>query len=101
MSHIRFAGRRIMLPRHRVLRAGLGVGLIAGGLVGFLPVLGYWMIPLGLGVLATDFHPARRLYRRLTVTTGNYLHRRWPGAAKKAGYGTPKPQRSEAGKVPR
>ena len=101
MSHIRFAGRRIVLPRHPVLRALLGVSLIAGGLLGFLPVLGYWMIPLGLGVLAADHHPARRLYRRLTVKMGNYLHRRWPGAAKKAGYGPARPHRSTAARARR
>ena len=39
MSHVRFAGRRIMLPRHPLLRALLGIALIVGGLLGFLPIL--------------------------------------------------------------
>lgn len=94
MSHIRFAGRRIMLPKHPVLRALLGVALIIGGVLGFLPVLGYWMIPLGIGVLATDYRPARRLYRKMTVKFGNLLHRRWPAAAAKAGYGPPRAHRN-------
>jgi hypothetical protein len=94
MSHVRFAGRRILLPKHPVLRALLGVALIVGGLLGFLPVLGYWMIPLGLGVLATDYRPARRLYRKMTVKFGHYLNRRWPRAASKAGYGKPRASRN-------
>lgn len=36
------------------VRAPLGLALIAGGFVGFLPILGFWMIPLGLGLLALD-----------------------------------------------
>jgi hypothetical protein len=27
---------------------------IAGGIVGFLPVLGFWMVPLGLALIAID-----------------------------------------------
>ena len=36
------------------LRIPLALLLIAGGLVGFLPVLGFWMVPLGLLLLALD-----------------------------------------------
>lgn len=100
MTYLKFAGRRIMLPKHPVLRAGLGVALLVGGFLGFLPVLGYWMIPLGLGVLATDYRPARKLYRRLTIWVGNYLHRRWPAAAAKAGYGPARAQRKGEPRYP-
>jgi hypothetical protein len=31
-----------------------GVGLCLCGVVGFLPILGFWMIPLGLALLALD-----------------------------------------------
>jgi purine-cytosine permease-like protein len=101
MGTLRFAGRRIPLPKHPILRAMLGVALLLGGVLGFLPVLGYWMIPLGLGVLATDYRPARRLYRRMTVSFGNLLHRRWPAAATKAGYGPPRSHRNGAAAVKR
>jgi len=47
---------------HFSLRWVLGVLLIVGGILGFLPVLGFWMIPLGLLVLAPDFRWARRGY---------------------------------------
>ncbi len=52
------------------LRHTIGFLLVAGGLLGFLPVLGYWMLPLGLALLAVDFPLARKLYRRLNVWWG-------------------------------
>lgn len=52
------------------IRRTAGVSLIMGGLVGFLPVLGYWMLPLGLALLAVDSPRARRLYRQLAVWWG-------------------------------
>jgi purine-cytosine permease-like protein len=49
-------------------RIGLGGTLVvAGGLFGFLPVLGYWMVPVGLVILATDIPPIRRFNRRAAV----------------------------------
>lgn len=44
------------------LRLGLGLLLIAAGFVGFLPVLGFWMIPAGLAIAALD---VRLLWRKL------------------------------------
>jgi hypothetical protein len=35
-------------------RIPLALGLIFGGILGFLPILGFWMLPLGLAVLAVD-----------------------------------------------
>jgi hypothetical protein len=43
-------------------RQVLGVLLMLGGLFWFLPVLGLWMIPLGLLILSVDFRWARRGY---------------------------------------
>lgn len=54
-------GRRYLPP---VVRGLLGVCLIILGLLGFLPVLGFWMIPLGLALLATDIPPLGRWLRR-------------------------------------
>ncbi|TYB82906.1 hypothetical protein [Maritimibacter fusiformis] len=45
------------------LRLVAGIVLIAGGILGFLPVLGFWMIPLGVAVAALDVKP---LWRRWT-----------------------------------
>lgn len=55
--------------RHRV-RKTIGVLLVIGGLLGFLPVLGYWMLPLGLALLAVDFASVRRFNRRTLVWWG-------------------------------
>lgn len=45
------------------LRLVLGLMLIAGGVLGFLPILGFWMIPLGIGVAALDIKPFLKLWR--------------------------------------
>lgn len=45
------------------LRLVVGVALIVGGLLGFLPVLGFWMVPLGTAVAALDIQP---IWRRIT-----------------------------------
>lgn len=55
-----------------LLRLPLAFLLLVGGLLGFLPFLGFWMIPLGLLVLAIDL-PALRP----AVTTTMVRVRRW------------------------
>ena len=42
------------MPRSRVGRIATGSALVVGGTLGFLPVLGFWMVPLGLVVLSHD-----------------------------------------------
>lgn len=49
------------------VRSLLGVVLIAAGLLGFLPILGFWMIPLGLFFIALDIPALRRRVRRRLV----------------------------------
>lgn len=41
-------------PENRFVRIPIGILLIAGGVFSFLPVLGIWMLPLGLLLLALD-----------------------------------------------
>jgi hypothetical protein len=60
----------VKVPASRTLRIALGIGLIIGGLLGFLPILGFWMLPLGLLLLSIDFHFARRFRRRIEVWWG-------------------------------
>ena len=62
-NKVRIFDRRIHLPRSKPVRIGLGLLLVGGGLLGFLPVLGFWMIPLGFLVLSIDL-PALRQWRR-------------------------------------
>lgn len=38
----------------RILRLPIAVLLVLGGMLSFLPVLGFWMLPLGLMLLALD-----------------------------------------------
>lgn len=63
--------RRVSRYTHRTLRWGrdhappgvrtvLGTLLMVGGVFGFLPVLGFWMLPLGAAFIALDIPPARR-----------------------------------------
>ena len=66
-AKVRFANRHFHLPQSKPLRLGLGILLVAGGLVGFLPVVGFWMIPLGLLVLSVDIPIVRRWRRRLAI----------------------------------
>jgi len=67
---IRFGRHSVPLPGSRRARTLLGAGLCAGGLVGFLPVLGFWMLPLGALVLSADHPPVRRLRRHIAVAWG-------------------------------
>jgi hypothetical protein len=64
---ISFANRQFHLPESKPIRLGLGILLVAGGLVGFLPVVGFWMIPLGLLVLSVDIPAVRRQRRKLAL----------------------------------
>jgi hypothetical protein len=60
-------GRTFAMPRSRGLRIAIGVLLIIFGIFGFLPVLGFWMVPLGLLILSYEFARVRRWRRRLVV----------------------------------
>ena len=59
-------GRMLVQIHRRVppgLRTILGLALIAGGFVGFLPILGFWMIPLGIAVVGLDVAPLWRAWK--------------------------------------
>lgn len=67
-------------PNSRLIRLPLGIVLILAGIVGFLPILGFWMIPLGLMVVAKDLpflQPA--LVRFL-----DWVERKWPAPVSKS-----------------
>lgn len=52
----------LLKPSSRWVRIPSGALLIVGGVFSFLPVLGIWMLPLGLALLAEDV-PALRSSR--------------------------------------
>lgn len=60
-------GREFPMPRSRRLRISIGVILVILGMFGFLPVLGFWMIPLGVLVLSYEFPTIRRFRRRFEI----------------------------------
>lgn len=49
------------IPReqNRWVRVPAGVGLAVGGCLWFLPVVGIWMLPIGLAAIAVDVPPMR------------------------------------------
>ena len=60
---LKFAYRCTLWSDHhlpRGVRAALGVVLAVFGVFGFLPVLGFWMVPLGAALVALDVPPWRR-----------------------------------------
>jgi hypothetical protein len=78
---VRLGSYRLPLPRSRLLRIAIGMALVLFGLMGFLPVLGFWMVPLGLLVLSVDIPRVRRWRRRFAV----WFSRRYPATAEKIG----------------
>lgn len=72
---------RVRRPELRVPRVVAGVLLILLGLVGFLPVLGFWMVPLGLLLLAQDVG----FLRRPTVNAIYWVERKWQARRRRNG----------------
>jgi purine-cytosine permease-like protein len=96
---VNFLGKRIPVPGNMVLRVGLGLVMIVGGVLGFLPVLGYWMLPLGLLILSIDFPMVRRFRRNITVKLGDWFKTRWPNAARRIGMTFRRRNRGSANEV--
>lgn len=78
MPSIRFGKHSIKLPENRLARVAIGGALILGGVFSFLPVLGIWMLPLGLIVLSYDF-PRIRRFRRQSQVWGMRKWNNWRG----------------------
>lgn len=66
-GQIRHLRRRVQVwSRHNLppgVRLLAGLLLMLGGIVGFLPVVGFWMLPLGGAVAALDVVPICRWLR--------------------------------------
>jgi hypothetical protein len=65
MRYFKIGGRRLPIPRSRLLRLSFGILLVLLGFLGFLPILGFWLLPIGLAVLSFDIPYLRRHRRRL------------------------------------
>jgi hypothetical protein len=46
--------RKTMEPSAKWIRMPVGIALMTGGTLGFLPILGFWMLPFGLALIARD-----------------------------------------------
>jgi len=69
---------KIRIPKNKTGRLLLGWGLMFGGIFGFMPIAGFWMLPLGIIVLSVDFPFARRLRRKAEVWWGRRKQKRTP-----------------------
>jgi len=68
---------RLRQPRAVWVRVPAGIVFVGGGVLSFLPVLGIWMLPLGLALLAVDVPPMRRpMARALRFTNGQFEKRK-------------------------
>jgi hypothetical protein len=56
------------------VRIPAGIALILAGFIGFLPILGFWMIPLGAILVAQDIPFIQRPTARLIA----WALRKWP-----------------------
>lgn len=63
----------IRRPGSRLVRIPLGILLILGGVFSFLPVLGIWMLPLGLFLIAIDLPFLQGPINRLSF----WAQRKW------------------------
>nr|WP_102958604.1 hypothetical protein [Mangrovicella endophytica] len=77
-NRVTLFGRSLPLPASRGGRVALGTALVGGGIFGFLPVLGFWMIPLGLLILSVDLIFVRRWRRRTQVRWSRWRRGRRP-----------------------
>ena len=60
-------------PSSRLVRFPLAILLIIGGIFSFLPILGLWMLPLGLLLIAQDIPPLQKPVAQLL----GWLERKW------------------------
>ncbi|MGB9384821.1 MAG: hypothetical protein WCB50_08475 [Pseudolabrys sp.] len=74
-----WAGRnlkRLRQPRAVWVRVPTGIALTGGGLLSFLPVLGIWMLPVGLALLAHDVRVMRKPVARVLHFTNGKIEKR-------------------------
>jgi hypothetical protein len=64
-GRVRATTRWLRRPSSRWARVPAGVLLIGGGILFILPLLGLWMLPLGMVLLAEDMPPLRRARDRI------------------------------------
>jgi hypothetical protein len=73
---LRNSVRALRQPSGRWLRIPAGLLLMAGGVLAFLPILGLWMLPIGLALLADDV-PLLRTWRSRMLDWVERRHLEW------------------------
>ena len=73
----------LVRPEAKWVRRPLSVALIGGGTLGFLPVLGFWMLPIGVLLLGEDVPPVRRAALRLLGRTQHWWDARRQSRSKR------------------
>ena len=63
--------KKVRSPAADRYRVPAAIALTVGGVFGFMPILGFWMTPLGLGLLAIDV-PVMRPMIPPWVTTSSF-----------------------------
>jgi len=66
----------LLKPGSKWLRIPLGGLLVVFGCFGFLPILGFWMVPVGALLLAEDFPVVRRPTVRAIEAVQRWWERR-------------------------
>jgi hypothetical protein len=73
-ASVQKAAQWLRQPSSRWVRIPIGILLIVASLLWFLPILGIWMLPLGMILLAEDVPLSKRLVDRLLA----WVERRHP-----------------------
>jgi hypothetical protein len=60
----------------RPVRIVVGILFVMFGLVGFLPILGFWMVPVGLGILAIDIPIVKKFVNRVVTAFNKWRRKR-------------------------
>ncbi|TNE39906.1 MAG: hypothetical protein EP347_04345 [Alphaproteobacteria bacterium] len=79
------------MPSSRPVRLSLGGFFVLFGTFGFLPVVGFWMIPVGMLILSYDIPWVRRKRRQIEVWWGRRQQKR----AEARGQGGADPETTE------
>jgi hypothetical protein len=75
-KRVRNVVRALRQPSGRWLRIPAGLLLIFGGILSVLPILGVWMLPIGLALLADDV-PLLRSWRSRMLDWVERRHPQW------------------------
>lgn len=72
-AYLRLGERKVPIPQSKAMRMVLGVLLILGGIIPFVPP-GVGGIPVGVTLLSIDYPRLRRPRRRMVVWGGRRLN---------------------------